>query len=161
MLSRGVRIAVGMYYASAGMRTHAFSLCQGKRCTAVCSIASEQSRHHRKQHTHVNMPPARAQEHKWRKAHTYQNTTHGAASCIIPGIWYPLSITSNNYLLFCCWYPMWLRNICWLPTSHSPLVTARTHVHSAQICMVSGHWAQSTNISDNTQEYKIISDNVR
>ena len=92
-----------------------------------------------------NMPPAREQEHKWRKAHTYQNTTHGVASCIIPGIWHPLSITNIHYLLFCCWYPMRLRNICWLPTSHSPLVTARTHVRSAQICMmVSGHWAQST-----------------
>ena len=60
----------------------------GERRTAVCSIASDEGRHHSKQH--VNMPPARAQEHRWRKAHTYQNTTHGAAYCIIPGIWCPL-----------------------------------------------------------------------
>ena len=83
---RGVRVA-GDMYAPAGMRMHSFSLCQGK-CTAVCSIASEQSIHHRKHY--VNTPPARAQEHKRRKAHTYQNTTHGAASCIIRCIWYPL-----------------------------------------------------------------------
>ena len=67
-----------------------------ERCTAVCSIASEQGRHNSKQH--VNMPPERAQEHKQRKAHTYQNTTHGAASCIIPGI-LPRYLVSIIHLL--------------------------------------------------------------
>ena len=120
-----------------------------ERCTAVCSIASEQRRHHSKQH--VNMPPARAQEHKWRKAHTYQNTTHGAASCIIPGIWYPLStifIISFFVVGTPCGFVIYAGFP--LPTRHtlnatSKLVTARIHVHSTQICMmVSGHWAQST-----------------
>ena len=106
-------------YASAGMGSSMHSHYVRERCRAVCSIASEQSRHHSKQH--VSMPLARAQEHKWRKAHTYQITTHGAASCIIlgvPGIWCPLSII--HYLFFCCWYPMRLRSICRPPTSHPP-----------------------------------------
>ena len=163
MPCRGVRVAVGMY-ASAGMRTHAFSHVW-ERCTAVCSIASEQSRHHSKQHIHVSMPPARAQERKWRKAHTCQNTTHGAASScntrylvsiipVIPGIWCPLSIIS--YLLF-CWYTMRLRNIWWLPTSHSPHIKRdmqtryskdKCTLHrSAWWCLATGHKAQS--MSDN------------
>ena len=89
-----------------------------ERCTAACSITSEQRRHDSKQH--VIMPPARAQEHKRRKAHTYQNTTHGAASRTIPGIWYPLSIVHYLASFFFCWCPMRHGNICWLPTSQSP-----------------------------------------
>ena len=90
--------------------------CVRERCAAVCGIASERSRHDSKQQTaHVSMPPARAQEHKRRKAHTYQNTTHGVASCVILRsirYRYLVSIVHYIYLFFFCWYPMRLRNIC-------------------------------------------------
>ena len=127
------------------VRMHSYYVRE--RLTAVCSIAPERNRHHSEHH--ANMPPARAQEHKWRKAHTYQIITHGAASCIKTGIWHPLSI--NIYRLFVvgtqCGFVIYVDSHFPPHTSNatSELVTARTHVHSTQICMmVSGHWAQST-----------------
>ena len=130
-----------------------------ERCRAVCSIASEQSRHHSTHH--VNMPPARAQEHKWRKAHTYQNTTHGAASWIIRGIWHRLSII--HYLLFCCWCPMRLRNVCWLPTCHSPHIKSDNQTrYSKDTCTLytdlhDGVWPLGTK----HEACQITSDNIR
>ena len=123
MLCRGVRVAVGMcqvcinwYAYCVGMRAHNVT----ERYTAVCSIASEQSRHDSKQH--VNMPPARAQEHKWRKAHTYQNTTHGPASSC--NTRYLVSITQLLFIIYFfvgtpCGF---VRFAC----SHFPLPTHKT-----------------------------------
>ena len=60
--------------------------------------------------------PAGAQK---RKAHTYKNNIHGAASCILTSgaHFYSLSI--------CCWYPMRLDIVYWLLTI--PLYYAHAH----------------------------------
>ena len=146
------------YYAS--MHSHYVR----ERCTAaVCSTSNlnkvDITTANSKQH--VNMPPARAQEHKWRKAHTYQNTTHGAASWIIRGIWHRLSII--HYLLFCCWCPMRLRNVCWLPTCHSPHIKSDNQTrYSKDTCTLytdlhDGVWPLGTK----HEACQITSDNIR
>ena len=88
----------------------------------------------------------------------------------VSGIHHPIFIT--RYLLFCCWCPMRLRNVCWLPTSHSPHIKNDKQTRYKDTCMLytdlhDGVWTLGTKhkayqvISDHVRWSKIISDDIR
>ena len=65
----------------------------------------------------MSICPPQERKSTRRRAHAYQNTTHGAASWShMP----PLVYNRVRYSFCCCGYPMQLRVMRWLPTFHFP-----------------------------------------
>ena len=114
MLCRDVRVAVGMYFT--GIRTHAMSGKGVQQCVALQLNEVDTT-----ENSMTICPPPERKSTRRARTRT-------------PLVSYLVYIIHSSSLFSCC-YPIRLRIISWLPTSHSPHMKRNKQTrHSKETC---------------------------